>query len=77
MFLGALAALILSFLLIEAKEKDFYTLKVVNSRGRLVSLEKYRGSVSWEAGAGGGGSKKLRFCTGVLASQHNECISMN
>ncbi|XP_055045333.2 glutathione peroxidase 7 [Misgurnus anguillicaudatus] len=32
--------------LIEAKQKDFYTFKLVNSRGRLVSLEKYRGSVS-------------------------------
>ncbi|KAJ8392522.1 hypothetical protein AAFF_G00074000 [Aldrovandia affinis] len=30
----------------EAKQKDFYTFKVVNSRGRLISLEKYRGSVS-------------------------------
>ncbi|CAL8309449.1 unnamed protein product [Lota lota] len=46
MLLGALGTLIASFLLIEAKEKDFYTFKVVNSRGRLVSLEKYRGSVS-------------------------------
>ncbi|XP_036378616.1 glutathione peroxidase 7 [Megalops cyprinoides] len=30
----------------EAKLKDFYTFKVVNSRGKLISLEKYRGSVS-------------------------------
>ncbi|XP_066528939.1 glutathione peroxidase 7 [Hoplias malabaricus] len=30
----------------EAKQRDFYSFKVVNSRGRLVSLEKYRGSVS-------------------------------
>uniref|UniRef100_A0A8C8R6W6 Glutathione peroxidase n=1 Tax=Pelusios castaneus TaxID=367368 RepID=A0A8C8R6W6_9SAUR len=28
------------------KETDFYTFKVVNIRGKLVSLEKYRGSVS-------------------------------
>ncbi|KAM8930404.1 glutathione peroxidase 7 [Pelodytes ibericus] len=28
------------------KEKDFYTFKVVNIRGKLVSLEKYRGSVT-------------------------------
>uniref|UniRef100_A0A8C5R7U5 Glutathione peroxidase n=1 Tax=Leptobrachium leishanense TaxID=445787 RepID=A0A8C5R7U5_9ANUR len=28
------------------KDKDFYTFKVVNIRGKLVSLEKYRGSVS-------------------------------
>ncbi|KAJ3599761.1 hypothetical protein NHX12_033717 [Muraenolepis orangiensis] len=46
MLLGVFTALIASLLLIEAKEKDFYTFKVVNSRGRLVSLEKYRGSVS-------------------------------
>ncbi|KAG7323470.1 hypothetical protein KOW79_013172 [Hemibagrus wyckioides] len=45
MILRALALLLLSYLL-EAKQKDFYTFKVVNSRGRLVSLEKYRGSVS-------------------------------
>ncbi|KAL2089930.1 hypothetical protein ACEWY4_014618 [Coilia grayii] len=32
--------------LVDAKLKDFYTFKVVNIRGRLVSLEKYRGSVS-------------------------------
>ncbi|XP_014863090.1 PREDICTED: glutathione peroxidase 7 [Poecilia mexicana] len=32
--------------LTESKQKDFYTFKVVNSRGKLVSLEKYRGSVS-------------------------------
>uniref|UniRef100_A0A8C9V9H9 Glutathione peroxidase n=1 Tax=Scleropages formosus TaxID=113540 RepID=A0A8C9V9H9_SCLFO len=32
--------------LFECKQKDFYTFKVVNSRGKLVSLEKYRGSVS-------------------------------
>ncbi|XP_062871664.1 glutathione peroxidase 7 [Trichomycterus rosablanca] len=31
---------------VEAKQKDFYTFKVVNSRGKLVSLENYRGSVS-------------------------------
>ncbi|XP_056133627.1 glutathione peroxidase 7 [Lampris incognitus] len=46
MLLGALAVLITLFSLIETKQKDFYTFKVVNSRGRLVSLEKYRGSVS-------------------------------
>ncbi|CAI9564455.1 unnamed protein product [Staurois parvus] len=28
------------------KEQDFYTFKVVNIRGKLVSLDKYRGSVS-------------------------------
>lgn len=45
----------LSFLallcLAEAKQKDFYSFKLVNSRGRLVSLEKYRGSVSLEKSA--------------------------
>ncbi|CAM4675712.1 unnamed protein product [Leuciscus chuanchicus] len=45
MFLRALTLLTLSSL-VEAKQKDFYTFKVVNSRGRLVSLDKYRGSVS-------------------------------
>ncbi|XP_023650199.1 glutathione peroxidase 7 [Paramormyrops kingsleyae] len=43
-------ALIMVMLLLanfaEGKQKDFYTFKVVNSRGKLVSLEKYRGSVS-------------------------------
>lgn len=28
------------------KDRDFYTFQVVNIRGKLVSLEKYRGSVS-------------------------------
>ncbi|XP_063283270.1 glutathione peroxidase 7 [Pelobates fuscus] len=28
------------------KDRDFYTFKLVNIRGKLVSLEKYRGSVS-------------------------------
>lgn len=44
--------ILFSFLMcivVEAKQKDFYTFKVVNSRGKLVSLEKYRGSVSLEA----------------------------
>lgn len=45
LILRALPLLLLSYLM-EAKLKDFYTFKVVNSRGRLVSLEKYRGSVS-------------------------------
>ncbi|KAJ8279055.1 hypothetical protein COCON_G00061210 [Conger conger] len=40
----ALIAFLFSF--VEAKQKDFYTFKVVNSRGKLVSLEKYRGSVA-------------------------------
>ncbi|XP_028443564.1 glutathione peroxidase 7 [Perca flavescens] len=42
----ALAVLITLFSLTESKQKDLYTFKVVNSRGKLVSLEKYRGSVS-------------------------------
>lgn len=45
LLLRALPLILLSHLM-EAKQKDFYTFKVVNSRGRLVSLEKYRGSVS-------------------------------
>uniref|UniRef100_A0A8C2YZJ7 Glutathione peroxidase n=2 Tax=Cyclopterus lumpus TaxID=8103 RepID=A0A8C2YZJ7_CYCLU len=43
---GALAVLLTLFSLIETKQKDFYTFKVVNIRGKLVSLEKYRGSAS-------------------------------
>lgn len=43
--LRGLALLLLSYLM-EAKQQDFYTFKLVNSRGKLVSLEKYRGSVS-------------------------------
>ncbi|XP_028857131.1 glutathione peroxidase 7 [Denticeps clupeoides] len=46
MLLTALTLLIFLSFSVEAKQKDFYTFKVVNSRGRLVSLEKYRGSVS-------------------------------
>uniref|UniRef100_A0A4W5K8U0 Glutathione peroxidase n=1 Tax=Hucho hucho TaxID=62062 RepID=A0A4W5K8U0_9TELE len=44
--LSVLTLLLILFSLNEAKQKDLYTFKVVNSRGRLVSLEKYRGSVS-------------------------------
>lgn len=43
---GVLAVFLTLFSLAESKDKDFYTFKVVNSRGKLVSLEKYRGSVS-------------------------------
>lgn len=42
----ALTVLLTVFSLTESKQKDFYTFKVVNSRGKLVSLEKYRDSVS-------------------------------
>ncbi|KAI2649456.1 Glutathione peroxidase 7 [Labeo rohita] len=48
--LRALTLLTLSCLA-EAKQKDFYSFKVVNSRGRLVSLDKYRGSVSLKKSA--------------------------
>ncbi|XP_069088761.1 glutathione peroxidase 7 [Pleurodeles waltl] len=40
------ALLLLALSLSHQKDKDFYTFKVVNIRGKLVSLEKYRGSVS-------------------------------
>lgn len=43
---GVVAVLVTLLSLAEGKQKDFYTFKVVNSRGKLVSLEKYRGSVS-------------------------------
>lgn len=46
MFPGALTVLLALFSFTESKQKDFYSFKVVNSRGKLVSLEKYRGSVS-------------------------------
>lgn len=46
MLSGALTVLLALFSLTDSKQKDFYTFKVVNSRGKLVSLEKYRGSVS-------------------------------
>lgn len=46
MLSGTFAVFLTLFSLAESKNKDFYTFKVVNSRGKLVSLEKYRGSVS-------------------------------
>ncbi|XP_010870784.1 glutathione peroxidase 7 [Esox lucius] len=46
MLFSVFTFLFIIFSLNESKQKDFYTFKVVNSRGRLVSLEKYRGSVS-------------------------------
>lgn len=46
MLLGALTVLLALLSRTESKQKDVYTFKVVNSRGKLVSLEKYRGSVS-------------------------------
>ncbi|RVE73683.1 hypothetical protein OJAV_G00034100 [Oryzias javanicus] len=45
MLSAALAVFVTLFSLVESKQKDFYTFKVVNSRGKLVSLEKYRGSM--------------------------------
>uniref|UniRef100_A0A8D0H9A5 Glutathione peroxidase n=1 Tax=Sphenodon punctatus TaxID=8508 RepID=A0A8D0H9A5_SPHPU len=46
MLLAIAALLFLAFSASQQKETDFYTFKVVNIRGKLVSLEKYRGSVS-------------------------------
>ncbi|XP_061540127.1 glutathione peroxidase 7 [Phycodurus eques] len=46
MLSATLTALLALFSLAQSKHKDFYTFRVVNSRGKLVSLEKYRGSVS-------------------------------
>ncbi|XP_026521450.1 glutathione peroxidase 7 [Notechis scutatus] len=40
------ALLFLVFSASEQKEDNFYSFKVVNIRGKLVSLDKYRGSVS-------------------------------
>lgn len=50
------------FSLTESKQKDFYTFKVVNSRGKLVSLEKYRGAVS----LGGLTAEQSTFCIPVM-----------
>lgn len=50
------AALVAAWLLLAAatctqqREQDFYDFKAVNIRGKLVSLEKYRGSVSVRPG---------------------------
>lgn len=44
LLIGAL--LLLAFSVSEQKEDNFYSFKVVNIRGKLVSLDKYRGSVS-------------------------------
>lgn len=52
MLLAIAALLLLAFSATQQKEPDFYTFKVVNIRGKLVSLEKYRGSVS-PRGTGG------------------------
>ncbi|XP_077450783.1 glutathione peroxidase 7 isoform X2 [Stigmatopora argus] len=46
MFFSTMTTLLALFSLVENKQKDLYTFKVMNSRGKLVSLEKYRGSVS-------------------------------
>lgn len=50
MLVGAFTVLLALFSQTESKQKDLYTFKVVNSRGKLVSLEKYRGSVSFASG---------------------------
>lgn len=52
-----MAALVAAWLLLAAvactqREQDFYDFKAVNIRGKLVSLEKYRGSVSVPGGLG-------------------------
>ncbi|XP_053098719.1 glutathione peroxidase 7 [Hemicordylus capensis] len=46
MLIAVGALLLLAFSASVQKEDDFYSFKVVNIRGKLVSLEKYRGSVS-------------------------------
>lgn len=46
MLLAVAALFFLAFAASQQKENDFYTFKLVNIRGKLVSLEKYRGSVS-------------------------------
>ncbi|XP_003220358.2 glutathione peroxidase 7 [Anolis carolinensis] len=46
MLLAVGALLFLAFSASQTKEDNFYAFKVVNIRGKLVSLEKYRGAVS-------------------------------
>ncbi|XP_042191864.1 glutathione peroxidase 7 [Callorhinchus milii] len=47
MFVAMAAVLLLLWVSpAEQKHNDFYSFKVINIRGKLVSLEKYRGSVS-------------------------------
>ncbi|XP_069794799.1 glutathione peroxidase 7 [Narcine bancroftii] len=46
MFLAVVMVVFFLVLPSEEKNKDFYTFKGVNIRGKLISLEKYRGSVS-------------------------------
>uniref|UniRef100_UPI00398F3F3E glutathione peroxidase 7 isoform X2 n=1 Tax=Pristiophorus japonicus TaxID=55135 RepID=UPI00398F3F3E len=46
MLLVVATVLLLLVLPSEEKAKDFYSFKGVNIRGKLISLEKYRGSVS-------------------------------
>lgn len=43
---AAAAWLLLGAVACAQREQDFYNFKAVNIRGKLVSLEKYRGSVS-------------------------------
>lgn len=61
MLLAIAALLLLAFSATRQKEPDFYTFKVVNIRGKLVSLEKYRGSVS-AAGRGPGSLTAALAC---------------
>lgn len=71
--LSVLTLLLILFSLNEAKQKDLYTFKVVNSRGRLVSLEKYRGSVSLKL-------EPTNFCTVAYANVPfvtGECMLRN
>ncbi|XP_030061904.1 glutathione peroxidase 7 [Microcaecilia unicolor] len=46
MLIAVSTLLFLVFYASEQKTNDFYTFKIVNIRGKLISLEKYRGSVS-------------------------------
>lgn len=64
MLLAIAALLLLAFSATQQKETDFYTFKVVNIRGKLVSLEKYRGSVSPHGGGqlSGASSQSLHVC---------------
>uniref|UniRef100_A0A452IK26 Glutathione peroxidase n=1 Tax=Gopherus agassizii TaxID=38772 RepID=A0A452IK26_9SAUR len=76
MVLAVATLLFLAFAASQQKENDFYTFKMVNIRGKLVSLEKYRGSVSLvvnvasECGFTDSHYKALQQLQRDLGSQH-------
>ncbi|XP_078075346.1 putative glutathione peroxidase 8 isoform X2 [Mustelus asterias] len=45
MLLSLAALCFLQFKLFKPKNKDFYSFQVLSSKGKLISLEKYRGKI--------------------------------